>query len=136
MEQEEQVEERVHRPYKVMEGDKIVVRRKDIIGKNGEPYSFYSTNLQVKVGEKKYAFKKELGFRKGVSLDDGTMIKVVEMFEKARFNPNDKYYPMWGLFINEFEICEEPNYFEEEQNNIDTYQGNNETDDVIVDPFF
>ena len=34
MEQEEQVEERVHRPYKVMEGDKIVVRRKDIIGKN------------------------------------------------------------------------------------------------------
>ncbi len=136
MEEEQIEQERVHRPYRIMEGDKIIVRRRDIIGKNGEPYMFYSTNLQMKVGEKKYAFKKELNFRKDVSLDDGTMIKVVDMFERARFNPNDKYYPIWGLFINEFEICEEPNYLEQQQANIDTYQGNNDDEDTIVDPFF
>ena len=40
-----------------------------------------------------------------------------------------RYYPVWGLFINEFEVVDEPNYYEM-QNDIEDYQGANE------DPFY
>lgn len=135
--EEEQVEQKAHRPYRVMEGDAVFVRRTDIVSKTGVPYTFYYINIQIKntKGEKEQ-FKKEIQFKQGVSVEDNTKIKILDMFEKVRNDPHTKYYPVWGLFINDFEILDEPNYYEM-QNEVENYQnvGNNATinDDGLVE---
>jgi hypothetical protein len=137
LEQEQQETNRVHRPYKVMEGDLINVRRKDIVGRNGQPYIFYFVNLSEKMkDEEKRYFPKEVYFKKGVTLLDNTKIKVLNFFEKVRPNNQDKYHPIWGIFITEFEVIEEPNYYEE-QDNIESYQGLSESEESnigLIDP--
>lgn len=120
--EEEKEKQKFHKPYKVMEGDCVFVRRNDIVSKSGVPYTFYSINIQSKnnKGEKEQ-FKKEIQFKQGVSVEDNTKIKIISMFEKVRNDPHTKYYPVWGLFINEFEIIDEPNYYEM-QNEVENYQ--------------
>ena len=122
-EEQTKKEERTHRPYKVMEGDLLFVKRRDGVGKSGVPYTFYYANLpeKEKDGSKTY-YQKPLNFRNGVALTDGTKIRVLNMFEKVRSNPLDKYHPIWSLFITEFEIVDEPSYYEE-QTDIENYQG-------------
>jgi len=135
--EEEQVEQKIHRPYRIMEGDAVFVRRNDVVSKTGVPYTFYYINIQIKnaKGEKEQ-FKKEIQFKQGVSVEDNTKIKILDMFEKVRNDPHTKYYPVWGLFINDFEILDEPNYYEM-QNEVENYQnvGNNATinDDGLVE---
>ena len=130
----EEEKEMIHRPYKLMEGDSVYVRRNDIVSKNGKPYVFYSINLAQKNSEgKKDYFKKEVYFKTGVELNDKTKIKVLNMYERARENGKDKYHPIWGIFINEFEVIEEPNYFEEEDK-IEGWQGLSDDDSEIIDP--
>ena len=121
-EEQEGQEKPFHKPYKIMEGDTVIVRRNDIVSKSGVPYTFYSVNITSKTpkGEKEQ-FKKEIQFRTGVSIQDNTKIKILNMFEKVRNDPHTRYYPVWGLFIEDFEIVDEPNYYEM-QNEIEDYQ--------------
>lgn len=118
---EEEEKQQNHRPYRVMEGDTVVIRRTDIVSKAGVPYIFYHINIPVKISGKTQQFKKEIQFKKEVSIQDNTKIKILGMFEKVRNDPHTKYYPVWGLFINDFEIVNEPNYYEM-QNTIEDYQ--------------
>ena len=133
VDEEEREKQNFHKPYKVMEGDSVFVRRTDVVSKSGVPYTFYSINIPVKVGEKKEQFKKEIQFKQGVDLKDNTKIKIISMFEKVRNDPHTRYYPVWGLFISDFEIIDEPNYYEM-QNEIEDYQSLGEAnEDGIVE---
>ena len=58
-------------------------------------------------------------------MQNDTRIKILNMFEKARPNQRDKYQPIWGLFINDFETIDTPNYIEQ-QDNLEDYQGIND----------
>lgn len=134
VDEEEREKQTFHKPYKIMEGDTVCVKRTDIVSKVGRPYTFYSLNIQVKNkdGEKEQ-FKKEIQFKQGVDLKDNTKIKIISMFEKVRNDPHTKYYPVWGLFINDFEIIDEPNYYEM-QDEIENYQNYGEVnEDGIVE---
>lgn len=121
-EDEEDREKKFHKPYKIMEGDTVIVRRNDIVSKTGVPYTFYSVNITSKnaKGEKEQ-YKKEIQFKSGISVQDNTKIKILSMFEKVRNDPHTRYYPVWGIFIEDFEIVDEPNYYEM-QNEIENYQ--------------
>lgn len=134
MEEElEQEEQKVHRAYKIMEGDTVFIKRDDIVSKTGIPYTFYSINIPIKIGEKKENYKKEIQFKQGVDLKDNTKIKILNMFEKVRINQRDRFTPVWGLFINDFEIVDEPNYYEM-QNEFEDYQSSDElNEDGIVE---
>lgn len=122
-------EEREFRPYKIMPNDCVYVRRNDVVSSDGVPYTFYYINIPVKKKGKAIQFKKEIQFKEEVSLLDNTKIRLINFSEKVRMDKQMKYYPVWGLFINEFEVIDEPNYYEM-QNDIEDYQGANE------DPFY
>ena len=123
MEEETKEEKKEHRSYKIMEGDTIFVRRTDIVSGAGKPYTFYHTVIANKNGEgKKEYFRKVLNFKKNVVLEDNTRIKILGMFETVRHNPKDSKHPIWGLFISEFDVIDEPNYFQDKQSDIEEYQ--------------
>lgn len=139
---EQEAEGREHRPYKIMEGDVVTVRRQDVVSRNGQPFTFYSVSLSQNVISKREGetfreyYKKDLYFKNGVDLVDNTKIKIIDMFEKGRPNPRDKYSTIWGIFVKEFEIVEEPNYYQE-QDDIETYQtlaGKEESEMKLIDP--
>ena len=133
MEEElEQEEQKIHRPYKIMEGDTVFIKRNDVVSKTGIPYTFYSINIPIKLGEKKENFKKEIQFKPGVDLKDNTKIKILNMFEKVRINQHDRFNPIWGIYINDFEIIDEPNYYEM-QNELEDYQS---SDEINETPFY
>lgn len=126
--EEETTNEVSKRPYKIMLGDEIIVHRNDIIVGENE-YTFYHTMLKKKDKEGKDIFlKKELSFKAGADIADGTKIKVLDFFEDARPNKNDKYNPIWRLFILDYEIIQEAGAYRTEQDEIASYQE--------VDPFY
>ena len=67
-------------------------------------------------------FKKELSFKAGVEIEDGTRIKVIDFFEDARLDKNNKYYPIWKLYILDFEVVQEASAYRTEQDEIESYQ--------------
>jgi len=121
MEEEEKKEVSRH-PYKIMFGDEIIVHRNDIISGENQ-YTFYHTVIKKKMKNgKDLMFKKELSFKAGVELEDGTRIKVIDFFEDARLDKNNKYYPIWKLYILDFEVVQEASAYRTEQDEIESYQ--------------
>lgn len=122
-------EENVNKhPYKVMIGDEIMVFRSEFNGKAFYKAQFTKTNWD----KTKSKFYKELRFKKGVDLPNNTLIKVVDMFEDVRENKNDKYNPIWSLFITEFEYMDKPDIDKGEA--ISNYNNQiNEDDDFFAD---
>ena len=93
-------------PYKVNIGDVIKISRNDIT-KNEKKYTFYKTYFKkTEFGKTKFIFKL-LKFKSGVSLKDGTKIRVLNFFEDVMKNTRDRYNPTWCLVITDFEIVEE-----------------------------
>ena len=73
------------KPYKIQIGDKILVRRKDIMY-NEQPLIFYHTEIKKKskvTGEFE-SYRKELYFRSGTDLKDRTTIKIKNMYEEPK----------------------------------------------------
>lgn len=120
--EEEVKQEVIKHPYKIMYGDEITVHRNDVIS-NENQYTFYHTNIKKKTkGGKDLTFKKELSFKAGTDIEDGTIIKVLDFFEDARLDKNNKYYPIWKLVITDYEIIQEASAYRTEQDEIESYQ--------------
>ena len=128
MEEELQEEEKPKRHYSIEIGDEIVVYRDDIISGENQ-YTFYHTKIKrtFKSG-KSIEFKKELSFKSDVDLENGTIIKVLNLNEDARLDKNNKYYPIWKYWITDFEVVQEANAYRTVQDEIESYQE--------VDPFY
>ena len=94
-------EESVKRPYKIMIGDKITVRRSEYNGN-----TFYKVEVIKKQYDKtEIRGEKLLKFRKDVDLYDGEEIIVLDFFED--FYKKGKYDTFWTLFITEFSKVED-----------------------------
>lgn len=93
-------------PYKVNIGDVIKVTRLDV-QKEEKTFTFYKVYFKKKeFGKNKLIFKM-LKFKNGVSLKNGTKIRVLNFFEDVMKNSRDRFNPMWCLVITDFEIVEE-----------------------------
>lgn len=136
MEEEKEVEENeqsdlvkpyeITHPYKIMAGDIVTIRSKTIESK-GKQYTFYHVEVPAKTqNNTKIYYKKEVSFKKDVSLEDRTRIKINSLFEAARYNPIDKFNPIWKIVITDYEVIEEPNYYELQQKEIEDYQPSTE----------
>lgn len=105
--------------YKVEIGDEIIVWKNEVNNN-----TFYNVQVQKKNYDgTKEKFYKNLKFRKGVDLLSGSKIRIIDMFEDVRTNPNDKFNPIWSLFILDFveiknEELEKEQAFKEYQNNL------------------
>ena len=97
---EEKQEKKV---YKINVGDTIVVERQDVDWK-GKKLIFYKTPIYMGTEEKKQVYKKYLMFKKGTQIEDGSKIRIKEMFEVCRHKTNDKFTDEFGLFINDYDI--------------------------------
>ncbi len=88
------------RRYKVNVGDVFMIFRSDNSG-----YVNYKLSIKNKKydGTEEY-FYKEVRFKKDVIIENRTKIKIKDFFEIVRENKNDKYNPIWGIFITDFEI--------------------------------
>lgn len=92
------------KPYRINIGDTIKVNRQDITYKN-KNYTFYSTTVSIRsIQGETIPYKKEINFKLGVELQDGTYIKINNMRENARMNKKDRYEPIWLLCIYDFDI--------------------------------
>ena len=99
-------EEKTPHPYKIMPNDEIMVWRSEY-GNN----IFYKTQIvKTNYDKTKTKFYKNLRFAKGTDIPNGTLIKVIDMFEDVRENKADKYNPIWELFIKSYEIIESKEY--------------------------
>ena len=106
MEKEEK-EQRPKRPYKIMLGDIVTVYRNDYNGK-----TFYKLVCNKKLYDNTTIVgNKPIRFKAGVDLPHGTRIRILDMFED--FYNKDLYNTIWSLFINEFEIVDEKDSFEQ-----------------------
>lgn len=128
---EEELEEKEDKPrkyYKIEVGDEILIHRNDVISGENQ-YTFYYTLIKKKLKNgKDLTFKKELSFKLGTDLEDGTIIKILDFYEDARLDKNNKYYPIWKLFVLDYEVVQEANAYRTEQDEIEGYQE--------VDPFY
>jgi len=121
MEEEEKKEVSRH-PYKIMFGDEIIVHRNDIISGENQ-YTFYHTIIKKKMKNgKDLMLKKEISFKTGEDIEDGTRIKVLDFFEDGRLNKNDKYNPIWRIVITDYEVVQEASAYRTEQDEIESYQ--------------
>ena len=122
MEEEQRQEDKPTKPYKIMPGDEIVVYRSDAVV-NDISYTFYYCKLKMKGRDGKDWFpKKELAFKSGVNIPNGTPIKVLKFFENARPNKNDPYNPIWRLFILDYDVVMEADAYKNEQEELESYQ--------------
>lgn len=122
-------------PYKINIGDEVKVHRFDYQKEKVVIPLYWVTILKKEFGRKTF-YRKMLKFRKDVSIKDGTIIRINDMFEDAMVNSKDKYNAVWCLFILDFDIVEEP---DEEtkamidyQQNISENKENSIYDDLIV----
>lgn len=101
------------RPYKIMVGDVVTIIRSDFKG-----YTFYKIKFFKRsadgMGVEGY---KNVKFPKGVDIDNGTKIRIIDMFED--FYNKDKFTTIWTLFIQEFEIVNEEQSYEDYATAID-----------------
>lgn len=88
------------RRYKINVGDVFMVFKSEKTRYPSYKFSIKNKNYD---GTEEY-FYKEIRFKKDVDIPNKTKIKVKDFFEIVRENPNDKYNPIWGLFITDFEI--------------------------------
>lgn len=120
---EEEKEQRPKKYYKIEVGDEIVVYRDDIIS-NENQYTFYHTRIKKKLKNgNSLTFKKELSFPIETNLENETVIKVLDFYEDARLDKNNKYYPIWKLCILDYEVVKEASAYRTEQDEIESYQG-------------
>lgn len=120
--EEELQDEKPRRHYKIEVGDEIIVNRDDIISGENQ-YTFYHTKIKKKIQNgKELTFKKELSFKTGTDIADGTLIKILDFFEDVRLDKHNKYYPVWKLFILDYEVVQEANAYRTEQNELESYQ--------------
>lgn len=105
-------------------GYKIEADRNYIVYRNeAGGYVFYKIQVQKKNydGTKTKVYK-NVAFKRGIDIPNATMIKIKKGFEDFRLNPNDKYNPIWSVFILDFEIVEQE---EQVQNQaFDKYRNN------------
>lgn len=122
MEEELEQQERPKRHYSIEIGDEIMVFRDDIISGENQ-YTFYHTKIKKRLKNgKEIIFKKELSFKSDVSIENGTLIKVLDLNEDARLDRNNKYYPIWKYWITDFEVVQEANAYRTTQDEIESYQ--------------
>jgi len=115
-------EEKQLKPYKIMPGDEVVVYRDDIVS-NNTSYTFYHCKIKQKQKDNSDKwYKKELGFKNGVDIPNGTRIKILKMSEKVRENPKDRYNAIWGVFIYDYEVVMEADAYKNEQEELESYQ--------------
>lgn len=96
------MEEKTPRPYKIMIGDKVKIWRKDY-----NTSIFYSIMVQQKQqnGTMKKFYQKA-SFLKGVEIENGTIIRLLNFYENWRENQKDLYNPIRELKITNYEIVE------------------------------
>lgn len=94
------------RAYKIEVGDVVTVIRNDF-----KDYTFYKVKFAKRQADgilvEGY---KNIRFAKGVELENGTEIRVLDMFED--FYNKDKYTTIWILFISDFEIVDASQAFD------------------------
>lgn len=123
------------RPYRINIGDIIKINRQDITY-NNRNYTFYSTTVPIRNSKREITtYKKNINFKLGVEVSNGTYIKINNMREKARINKKDKYEPVWFLFISDFDIVPIQDVPDEEQS-LKEYQKQIEDSKVDVDVGF
>lgn len=100
--------ERKQRTYKIEVGDIIKIKRQDFQNSKGH-YIFYKTIIPKKEkGTSNYQYyTKNLRFKSGTDIPDGTSIKIKSMFEDCWHNKNDKFNDCWGLFIMDYDVIAE-----------------------------
>lgn len=98
MEEEQTVSKR---PYNIMIGDVVYVKRQDVDYKDRE-LTFYKIQITKGSGDEQEKFYKPAKFRKGVSLENNAKIRLLDFFENCRHL--DKYHDEFGLMILEFEL--------------------------------
>lgn len=107
MDEENQVIEQEGKPigYKIMTGQELYVFRNEYAG---------TTYYKVKLSKKNYdgtksTCYKNIRFKKGVDIPNGTKIKVLGGFEDFYVPPQDKFHPVFSVFITDFVVTEESN---------------------------
>lgn len=90
------------KPYKINIGDVVTINREDYNG-----HTFYKIPVQKKDNTgSKIIGNKRVTFKGKIDLQDGTLIKIKDMFED--FYMMNKFNAMFTLVILDFEIVEEP----------------------------
>lgn len=121
---------------KIEEGKKYRIWRKDYNGQTF--YNILVEQKQYDNTKKKYYIP--VTFKKGVSVDNETDIKIISGIENIRDNSyvDDKkktYSPIFTYMITEFEICErEEQQIQQAYDNFRDNLNQNELDDE--DPFY
>ena len=110
-------------PYKIMPNDEVMIFRNEYGGN-----VFYKTRITKKhYDDTKSYFYKNVRFKKGIDLEDRTIIKIIDMFEDVRENKNDKYNAIWELVVTEFEII--PNEVKDKASAIENFNNREDIDD-------
>lgn len=113
-----------HRVYKIEEGDKVQIWRKDWNNK-----AYYN----VMISQKQYdgtnlTWYRPVTFQKGVELQNKDVIIIRKMFENLRKNPRDKFNPITSYMILEFDkVLNEEQVIDEalgeyEQESLNSYE--------------
>ena len=96
-------ETKEHRIYRIEIGDTITVETKKIDWK-GKKLTFYKAIINMMNDGKQQEYKKYLMFEKGTQIEDGTKIKIKDMFEICRHKKNDIFTDEFGLFIKDYDV--------------------------------
>ena len=101
-------EQRPRKHYKIELGDVITVFKQE-----AGTHTFYKTPISKKNydGTTSY-YNKRLWFKRGVDIPNNSKIKIIDFFEEIRENASDKYNPIFGLFILDYEIIDKSNVSE------------------------
>ena len=115
-------EQQPTRHYMIEPGDEILIYRDDVISGENQ-YTFYSTKIKKSFPSgKSIEFKKELSFPSETDLENGTLIKVIDFDEDARIDKKNRFYPIWKLYIKDYEVIREASAYRTEQDEIESYQ--------------
>ena len=120
--EEEQVEKKEQKPYKIMPGDEVIVHRQDVVSGENQ-YTFYNVKFKKKTKNGQDIWRsKGIVFDVGTDIPDGSTIKVLKFYEDSRDNPKDKYNPIWYLRILDYELVIDARAYKDEQEQLEAYQ--------------
>ena len=114
------------RHYKVRAGKVYTIKRKDA-KYDGGTVANYSIAIPKKIGNADRYFYKKVRFKKDVEVKDGTKILLNVFFEDVLENKRDPFNPIWHIFVQDFEVVEEP---EDTNTAILEYQNNLTNEEV------
>jgi len=121
---------------KIEEGRKYRIWRKDFNGK-----TFYNICItQKNYDNTETKFYVPVTFKKGISVDNMTDIKIISGTENLRVNNNveeskRQYYPVFSYMITEFEKCEREEQVQQQA--FDNFRANlDENESSNEDPFY